>query len=167
VTGRCRHGESQPYGVVTQVVRLKRYGRQRLVLVHEQEDVGDTPRFLWTEARPWESARVLETWSDRWASEIFHEFGTQVTGVEAAQGRQEEAVTRHCRLRCVAPSRLQRAPAIGSTAERVACAQGESPVGQQVRAMAREAFQGLLQLVEHLCAHGQSCEPILDRVMPG
>ena len=166
VTVRCRNGESKQYGVFTKVVRLKRSGRKRLVIVHAQEDLGDTPRFLLTDALHWESARVLETWSYRWASEIFHEFGKQVTGLEAAQVRQEEAVTRHFRLSCGAQSLLQRAPAIGSTSERFAFAQGKSTVGQKVRAIAREAFQGLLKLVEHLCAQGQSCEHILDMVMP-
>jgi hypothetical protein len=28
------------------VVRLKRYGRQRLVIAHEQADLNDPPRFL-------------------------------------------------------------------------------------------------------------------------
>ena len=166
VTVRCRHGERQHYGVFTKVVRLTRYGRKRLVIVHEQEDLGDTPRFLLTDALHWESVRVLETWSYRWASEIFHEFGKQVTGLEAAQGRKEEAVTRHFRLSCVAQSLLQRAPAIGSTAERLAFAQGENTVGQKVRAIAREAFQGLLQLVAQWLAQGHSCEHILDVLMP-
>jgi hypothetical protein len=166
VTVRGRNGERKQCWVFTKVVRLKRYGRKRLVIMHEQEDLGDTPRFLLTDALHWESTRVLETWSYRWASEIFHEFGKQVTGLEAAQVRKEEAVTRHFRLSCVAQSLLQRAPAIGSTSERFAFAQGESTVGQKVRAMAREVFQGLLKLVEHLFAQGQSGEHILDRVMP-
>ena len=38
---RCRHGETKPFWVFTKVVRLKRYGRKRLVVVHEQEDLGD------------------------------------------------------------------------------------------------------------------------------
>ncbi len=79
--------------VFTKVVRLKRYGRKRLVIVHEQDDLGDAPRFLLTDALHWESGRVIETWSYRWASEIFHEFSKQVTGLEAAQVRKEEAVT--------------------------------------------------------------------------
>jgi hypothetical protein len=59
--------------------------------------LSDAPRFLLTDAQHWESGRVIETWSYRWASEIFHEFGKQVTGLEAAQVRKEEAVTRHFR----------------------------------------------------------------------
>ena len=83
-----RNGEERQYWAFTKVVRLKRYGRKRLVIVHEQADLSDTPRFLLTDALPWESGRVLETWHYRWPAEVFHEFSKQVTGFEAAQGEQ-------------------------------------------------------------------------------
>jgi len=147
-------------------VRLKRYGRKRVVIVHEQADLQDAPRFLLTDARHWESRRVIETWSDRWTSEIFHEFGKQVCGWEAAQVRKEEAVRRHFRLSCVAQSLLQSAPASGSETERFAFAQGELTIGQKVRTIARDALKNLIQLVEQLLAQGHSCEHILEVLMP-
>ncbi len=146
----CRHGETKSFWVFTKVVRLKRYGRKRLVSVHEQEDLGDAPRLLLTDALHWDSGRVMETWSYRWTSEIFHEFGKQVTGLEAAQVRKEEAVKRHFRLSCVAQSLLQQAPASGSATERFAFAQGNITIGQRVRTIARDALQSLLKLVEQL-----------------
>jgi hypothetical protein len=97
----CRNGEERVFFAFTKVVRLKRYGRKRLVVVHEQEDLTDAPRFLLTAALHWESGRVIQTWSYRWASEVFHEFGKQVCGLESAQVRKEEAVIRHFRLSCV------------------------------------------------------------------
>jgi hypothetical protein len=163
---RCRHGEMQSFWVCTKGVRLKRYGRKRLVLVHAQADRGDAPRFLLTDALHWDSGRVLETWSDRWASEIVHECGKQVTGLEAAQVRKEEAVKRHCRLRGVAQSLLQQAPASGSTTERCAFAQGDITIGQRVRTIARDALRSLLKLVEQLLAQGHRCEHILEVLMP-
>jgi hypothetical protein len=163
---RCRNGETKSYWVFTKSVRLKRYGRKRLVIVHEQPDLQDTPRFLLTDALHWESGRVIETWSYRWAAEIFHEFAKQVTGLEAAQVRKEEAVTRHFRLSCVAQSLLQRTPASGAETERFAFAQGQDTVGQRVRTLARAAFHGLLRLVERLLAQGRSCEHILEVLMP-
>jgi hypothetical protein len=163
---RCRNGETKSYWVFTKSVRLKRYGRKRLVIVHEQPDLQDTPRFLLTDALHWESGRVIETWSYRWAAEIFHEFAKQVTGLEAAQVRKAEAVTRHFRLSCVAQSLLQRTPASGAETERFAFAQGQDTVGQRVRTLARAAFHGLLRLVEHLLAQGRSCEHILEVLMP-
>jgi hypothetical protein len=163
---RCRNGETKSYWVFTKSVRLKRYGRKRLVIVHEQPDLQDTPRFLLTDALHWESGRVIETWSYRWAAEIFHEFAKQVTGLEAAQVRKEEAVTRHFRLSCVAQSLLQRTPASGAETERFAFAQGQDTVGQRVRTLARAAFHGLLRLVERLLAQGHSCAHILEVLMP-
>jgi hypothetical protein len=103
----CRTGATQPCGVVTKVVRCKRYGRKRLGIVHEQQDLGDPPRVLLTEAWPGDSGRVIETWSDRWAADILHAFGTQECGLEAAQVRKEAAVQRHFRWRGVAQSWLQ------------------------------------------------------------
>jgi hypothetical protein len=163
---RCRHGETKSFWAFTKVVRLKRYGRKRLVIVHEQAELSDRPRFLLTDAHHWESGRVIETWSYRWAIEVFHEFGKQVTGLESAQVRKEEAVKRHFRLSCVAQSLLQRAPVATSTSERFAFAPAKITVGQKVRTIAREALHGLLKLVECLLAQGHSCEHILEVLMP-
>ena len=163
---RCRNGEIKSFWAFTKVIRLKRYGRKRLVIVHEQADLSDEPRWLLSDARHWESGRVIETWSYRWTSEIFHEFGKQVCGLEAAQVRKEEAVKRHFRLSCVAQSLLQQASASGSETERFAFAQGAITIGQKVRTIARDALQSLLTLVEQLFAQGHSCEHILGVLMP-
>ena len=163
---RCRNGETKSLWAFTKVVRLKRYGRKRLVIVHEQEDLRDAPRFLLSDARHWESGRVIETWSYRWTSEIFHEFAKQVCGLEAAQVRKEEAVKRHFRLSCVAQSLLQQVPASGSETERFAFAHGAITIGQKVRTIARDALKSLLKLVEQLLAQGHSCEHILEVLMP-
>jgi hypothetical protein len=163
---RCRKGETKPWWVLTKVIRLKRYGRKRLVIVHEQDDLSDAPRFLLTDALHWESGCVIEMWSFRWASEIFHAFSKQVTGLEAAQGRKEEAVQRHFRLSCVAQSLVQRAPASGAETERLAFAKGEQTFGQRCRAITREVLHGLLQFVAQLLAQDRSCEAILEILMP-
>jgi hypothetical protein len=48
--------------------------------------------------------------------------------------------------------------------ERSACAQGAITSGQQVRTIARDAWQNVLKLVEQLFAQGHSCEHILGEV---
>jgi hypothetical protein len=148
--------------VFTKVIRLKRYGRKRLGLMHAQADLSDAPRFLLTDARHWESGRVIEPWSDRGAAAIVHECSKQVPGLEAAQGRQEDAVQRHVRLRGVAPSLVQRAPAAGVATERWAVATGEPTCGQRGRALTRDVLHGLLQFVAQLLGHGRSCEAIVE-----
>ena len=89
---KCRNGETKECWAYTKVVRLKRYGRKRLVIVHEKADLSDAPRYLLTSARHWNSGRAIQTWSYRWSSEVFHEFAKQVTGLESSQVRKEEAV---------------------------------------------------------------------------
>jgi len=44
VKAKGRNGEERQYWAFTKVVRLKKYGRKRLVIVHEQEDLSDKPR---------------------------------------------------------------------------------------------------------------------------
>jgi len=166
ITVQCRNGEKKSYWAFTKTIRLKRYGRKRLVILHEKQDLTDVPRFLVTDARHWESGRVIETWGYRWASEVFHEFGKQVTGLEAAQVRQEEAVNRHFRLSGVAQSIIQRAPASESTSERYAFADGKITYGQRCRAIGREVMRSLLELMRHLFAAGKSCEELLEILMP-
>jgi hypothetical protein len=40
-------------------------------VVHEQAELQDSPRFFLTDAKHWESTRILETWSYRWTVEIY------------------------------------------------------------------------------------------------
>jgi hypothetical protein len=162
----CRNGEEKVFFAFTKVVRLKRYGRKRLVIVHEHEDLTDAPRFLLTDALHWESGRVIQTWSYRWASEVFHEFVKQVCGLESAQVRKEEAVTRHFRLSCVAQSLVQHAPAAESKSERYAFAAGKKTYGQKCRAIYREALRSLLELCKRYFAEGKSCDEVLEVLMP-
>ena len=58
MTIQCRNGEKKPYWVFTKVVRLKKYGEKRLVIVHEQEDGKTVHRFFLTDAKHWESTRI-------------------------------------------------------------------------------------------------------------
>ena len=162
----CRNGEEKVFLAFTKVVRLKRYGRKRLVIVHEREDLTDAPRFLLTDALHWESGRVIQTWSYRWASEVFHEFGKQVCGLESAQVRKEEAVTRHFRLSCVAQSLIQRAPVAESKSERYAFAAGRKTYGQKCRAIGREVLRSLLELSKRYFAEGKSGDEVLEVLMP-
>jgi hypothetical protein len=163
---RGRNGETKEFWVFTKSVRLKRYGRKRIALVHERADLTDQPRFLVTDALHWESGRSIETWSFRWAAEVFHEFSKQGTGLEAAQVRNEEAVKRHFRLSCLAQSVLQCAPTVASTSEQFAFAKGETTFGQRCRAITREVFHSLLSLAKRLFAGGYSCEQVTEALMP-
>ena len=119
-----------------------------------------------TDALHWESGRMIETWSFRWAAEVFHEFSKQGTGLEAAQVRNEEAVKRHLHLSCLAQSLLQRTPTVVSTSEQFAFAKGETTFGQRCRTITREVFHSLLSFAQRLFAGGYSCEQVTEALMP-
>jgi hypothetical protein len=163
---RGRKGDTPQRWAGTHGGRLKRAGRQRWGMGHEPAALRATPRFWRPAALHWESGRVLAPWSERWAAAIVQEWATPLTGVEAAPGRQAEAVTRPCRIRGVAPSLGQQAPGAGSPSESWAVAKGESPCGQQCDARVREAWSPLLRGGAALLARGRNCEAILELVLP-
>ena len=90
----------------------------------------------------------------------------QVTGLEAAQVRNEEAVKRHFRLSCVAQSLLQRAACQGGKSERFAFASNQQSIGQKLYALTREALQQLVHLAQSLFAQGHACERVVELLMP-
>jgi hypothetical protein len=166
-TVRGRNGTVTSYWAFTKVVRLKKYGRKRLVIVHEQADLSDPPRVLLTDALRWESGRIISTWSYRWPIEVFHEFCKQVAGFESAQLRNEEAVKRHFCLSCLAQSLLQQAPAFGQTSERLSFADDtQQTIGQKQYGLMREAFEPLLHLIKTYFDQGRSVAEVMEVLMP-
>lgn len=162
-----RNGKEKTYWAFSKTVRLKRYGRKRLVIVHEQEQLSDTPRFLLTDALHWEAKRVWWVWSYRWPVELFHEAGKQTVGLEASQVRQEEAVKRHFCLSCVAQSLRQGSPGGGRSSERFKWVDDTQPtLGQKHYNLARQALGQLVQRAESMLAQGQSRDQVLERLMP-
>jgi hypothetical protein len=147
-------------------LRLNGKSQKRLVVVYQQQDLSDVPRFLLTDALHWESARTIQTWTYRWSCEIFHEYAKQVAGFESAQVRNQEAVKRHFCLSCVAQSLLQQAACQGTKSERFAFANEKQTVGQRLYSLTREAYQNLLHLVHGLFAQGRTCEQVLEVLMP-
>jgi hypothetical protein len=164
---RCRNGEQREIWAFTKVVRLKKYGRKRLVIVHEKSDFSDNPRFLLSDALHWDASKIFATWSYRWSVEIFHEFSKQLVGFESAQLRNEEAVKRHFCLSCVAQSVLQQASCSGRKSERFNSTQEkESTIGQRLHSLGREALHNLLKLAHSLLTQGKSTEQVLEVMMP-
>ena len=165
-TATLRNGRTRTCWIFSKVVRLKRYGKLRLVIVYDEANLSDTPQYLVTNALHWEGTKAIRTWSYRWTSEVFHEFGKQCAGFESAQVRKEEAVNRHFRLSCVAQSILQRVVTEASTSEKFAFADGTVTCGQRLTAITREVFHSVLTFARQLFEEGKSCHDVLERLMP-
>ena len=136
------------------------------MIVHEQADLTDTPRFLLTDARQWESTRVIQTWSYRWPVEVFHEFAKQVVGFESAQVRNEQAVKRHFVLSCLSQSILQNATCSGQQSERFSFAKGTQSIGQRLCTLSRQALEQVLTFTEQLLRQGHPLDHILEVMLP-
>jgi hypothetical protein len=99
---RGRNGETKVIWALTKTVRLKKYGRKRLVMIHEQEDLQDAPRFLLTDALHWESGRVMETWTYRWLVKFFMRLVSSTPGwnrLRCGTRKRSTAGLFHCQCR--------------------------------------------------------------------
>lgn len=163
---RQRNGETKDIWAFSKVVRLKKIGRKRMVIVHEQADLGDTPRFLVTDALHWDVKRVAITWSYRWPCAIFHEFTKAICGLEAAQLRNEEAVKRHLCLSCLAQSMLWNAPIVERKLEKFSFAMEMPSIGQKLYGLTREALIPMVQLIHSCFEQRQSVEQVVEVMMP-
>ena len=163
---RQRNGEIKEIWAFSKVVRLKKIGRKRIVIVHETEDLSDRPRFLVTDALHWDVSRIAITWSYRWPCEIFHEFTKTICGLESAQLRNEDAVKRHICLSCIAQSLLQNAPVAGQTSEKFSFATKTPSIGQKLYGLGREALHPLVSLCQTLFNQGKSVEQVVEVMMP-
>jgi len=163
---RQRNGEVKGIWAFSKVLRLKKIGRKRIVIVHETEDLSDAPRFLVTDALSWDVSRIAITWSYRWPCEIFHEFTKAICGLESAQLRNEDASHSHVCLSCLAQSLLQNAPVAGGTSEKFSFATSTPSIGQKLYGLTREALHPMVQLCQSLFNQGRSVEPVVQVMMP-
>lgn len=161
-----RHGPTRTCWICSKGGRLKRYGKLRLFIGHDEAELSAPPHYLITNAFHWEGTNAIQTWSARWTSEIVHEFGKECTGFEAAPVRNEEAVNRHFRLRGGAQSILQRVMPEASTSEKFAFAEDSVTCGPRLKAIPREVFRTGLRWGRRLFEEGHSCDQVFESLMP-
>ena len=164
---QCRNGEYKTVRAFSKVVKLKRgYGKKRIAIIHESQDLSDKPRFLITDAKHWKANKMIKTWNYRWPCEIFHEFAKQDAGLESAQVRKEKSVKRHLQLSCVAQSVLQRVDAPVAKCEKFEFAKGKETIGQQTMVIVRDVFKQSIQFAEKLFKEGKTADEIVAILMP-
>ncbi len=165
-TYQKRTGEDETVWAFTKVLRLKKYGRKRIVIMHRTEDLSDEATYYISSGRSWNVSRILKMWSFRWGAEIFHEFAKQAVGLEDSQCRNEESVKRHAVLCCLAQSILWDVPPSGQRSERFAWADGKNSLGQRSYTLIRQLFGGILEWAQNRWMTGSSNKQILEWLMP-
>jgi hypothetical protein len=89
--------------------RIHNFGKQRLVINYDQEDLSDTPRFYNSNRLYWQAFGITRIRRHRWPVEVYHEEGKE-EGLDQYQVRDFQAISRHIGLVAVAYSLLRAVP---------------------------------------------------------
>jgi hypothetical protein len=83
------------YYYFTKSVPIAKLGKVRLVILHQKEDLSDTPKFLLTNQLEWEVRRILTVYSSRWPIETFYRDSKQNLGLGDYEMRDLLGIKRH------------------------------------------------------------------------
>lgn len=101
-------GEKETYYSYCHTHRIKGFGRLRLVINHEKEDLSDTPTFFICNRKKWQAEGITRIRRHRWPVEVYHEEG-KADGLSQYQVRSFEAIEKHIALVSVTYSLLRAA----------------------------------------------------------
>ncbi|MBL7075651.1 IS701 family transposase [candidate division KSB1 bacterium] len=79
----------------TKTVKMSKLGKVRLLIVHEEEDLSDTPKYLVTNNLRWEARRILKVYQGRWPIETFYRNSKQNLALEDYEMRDLVGIKRH------------------------------------------------------------------------
>lgn len=101
-------GEEETYYSYCNTHRIKTFGRLRLVINHQKEDLSDTPTFFISNRKMWQAKQITRIRRHRWPVEVYHEEG-KADGLDQYQVRSFEAIGKHIALVSVTYSLLRAA----------------------------------------------------------
>ena len=83
------------YYYFTKSVTVAKLGNVRLVILHQEEDLSDTPKFLLTNQLEWEVRRILMVYKSRWPIDTFYRDSKQNLGLGDYEMRDLLGIKRH------------------------------------------------------------------------
>jgi len=101
-------GEKETYYSYCQSHRIKKFGKQRLVINHRQADLSDAPMFFISNKLNWQATGITRIRRHRWPVEVYHEEGKD-EGLDQYQVRDFQAISKHIALVAVTYSLLRAA----------------------------------------------------------
>ena len=99
-------GKKETYYSYCHTHRIKNFGRLRLVINHEKEDLSDSPTFFVCNRKKWQAQGITRIRRHRWPVEVYHEEG-KADGLDQYQVRSFEAIGKHVALVSVTYSLLR------------------------------------------------------------
>jgi len=101
-------GEKEPYYSYCKTPRIHNFGKHRLVITPQKEDLSDSPTFFISNKGNWQAHSITRIRRHRWPVEVYHEEG-KTDGLDQYQVRDFEAITKHIALVAVTYSFLRAA----------------------------------------------------------
>jgi len=101
-------GKKETYYSYCRTHRIQSFGRLRLVINHEKEDLSDSPTFFICNRNKWQAEGITRIRRHRWPVEVYHEEG-KADGLSQYQVRSFEAIGKHIALVSVTYSLLRAA----------------------------------------------------------
>ena len=102
-------GQKEIYYSYCRTHHIHNFGKQRLVINFNREDLSDSPSFYISNRLYWQSVGITRIRRHRWPVEVYHEEG-KTEGLDQYQVRDFRAIYRHIGLVAVAYSLLRAAP---------------------------------------------------------
>ena len=107
--GTFYKGTKEVYYSYCQTHRIHRFGKQRLVINYQREDLSDAPTYFISNRLNWHARGITRIRRHRWPVEVYHEEG-KAEGLDQYQVRDWQAIVRHIGLVAVAYSILRATP---------------------------------------------------------
>jgi hypothetical protein len=101
-------GQKETYYSYCKTHNIDNFGKQRLVINHQKEDLSDAPVFLISNKLSWQATGITRIRRHRWPVEVYHEEG-KADGLSKYQVRDFGAIYKHIAFVAVTYSLLRAA----------------------------------------------------------
>lgn len=160
-------GEKETYYAYCHTHRLRKFGKQRLVINHSKPDLSDTPRFFNTNRLYWQASGITRIRRHRWPVEVYHQEG-KAEGLDQYQVRDFQAISRHIGLVAVTYSLLRAAPhdlALKHKLQRQLKFDLDDSAPAWRRASCAQSLWALGALISAALVQGQSLDDVLSPLL--
>jgi len=160
-------GEKETYYSYCRTLRVRNFGKQRLVINYRQADLSDRPVFYNSNRLYWQASGISRIRRHRWPVEVYHQEG-KAEGLDQYQVRDFQAISKHIGLVAVTYSLLRAAPhdqALLSKLQRHLKYNLDGSVPFWRRTAQAQSLWSLASLIAAGLAQGQSLEQIVSPLL--